>query len=54
MQLQDVAFDAIRTGRRCCEVERAVNQFLEAHDLYSLTRTHIGHSIGFEAHEGRF
>lgn len=54
VQLQDVAFAAIRPGRRCCEVERAVNQFLEAHDLYSLTRTHIGHSIGFEAHEGPF
>jgi Xaa-Pro aminopeptidase len=53
-QLQDVAFAAVRPGNRCGDVEKAVNKFLEAHDLYGLTRTHIGHSIGFEAHEGPF
>lgn len=54
VQLQDIAFAAIRPGNRCCDVEKAVNQFLEAHDLYPLTRTHIGHGIGFEAHEAPF
>ena len=54
VQAQDVAFDAIRPGARMCDVEKAVNRFLEENDLYSLTRTHIGHAIGIEGHEGPF
>lgn len=54
IQLQDIAFAALRPGNRCCDVEEAVNRFLEAHDLYSMTRTHIGHGLGFEAHEAPF
>lgn len=54
VQAQNVAFDAIRPGARMCDVEKAVNRFLEENDLYSLTRTHIGHAIGIEGHEGPF
>jgi Xaa-Pro dipeptidase len=54
VQAQDVAFAAIRPGARCCDVEKAVNAFLEEHDLYELTRTHIGHGIGTEGHEAPF
>ena len=54
VQAQDVAFDAIRPGARMCDVELAVNAFLEENGLYSLTRTHIGHAIGIEGHEGPF
>ncbi len=54
VQAQNVAFDAIRPGARMCDVEKAVNVFLEEHGLYSLTRTHIGHAIGIEGHEGPF
>lgn len=54
VQAQDVAFDAIRPGARMCDVEKAVNAFLEENGLYSLTRTHIGHAIGIEGHEGPF
>ena len=54
VQAQDVAFDAIRPGARMCDVEKAVNGFLEENGLYSLTRTHIGHAIGIEGHEGPF
>ncbi len=54
VQAQNVAFDAIRPGARMRDVEAAVNAFLEQHDLYDLTRTHIGHAIGIEGHEGPF
>lgn len=54
VQAQDVAFDAIRPGARMCDVEKAVNAFLEENGLYDLTRTHIGHAIGIEGHEGPF
>lgn len=54
VQAQDVALASIRPGIPCSEVERAVNAFLEEHDLYPLTRTHIGHGIGIEGHEAPF
>lgn len=54
VQAQEVAFSAIRPGARCCDVEKAVNAFLEKHGLYELTRTHIGHGIGLEGHEAPF
>jgi Xaa-Pro aminopeptidase len=54
VQAQDAAFAAIRPGARCCDVEKAVNTFLEKQGLYELTRTHIGHGIGTEGHEAPF
>lgn len=54
VRAQDVAFAAIRPGARCCDVEVAVNRFLEEHGLYPLTRTHIGHGLGLEGHEAPF
>jgi Xaa-Pro dipeptidase len=54
VQVQDVAFAAIRPGVRCCDVEKAVNAFLEEHDLYRFTVTHVGHGIGIEGHEAPF
>ena len=50
-QAQQIAFDAIRPGRRCSDVEFEVNKFLEEKRIYDLTRTHIGHGIGTEGHE---
>ena len=54
VKAQDAAFDAIKPGAKCCEIELAVNKFLEKNDLYSLTRTHIGHGLGMEGHEAPF
>lgn len=54
LRAQDVALAAIKPGARCAEVEQAVNQFWAAHNLYPLTRTHIGHGIGIEPHEAPF
>lgn len=54
VRAQDVAFNAIRPGRKCSDVEREVNKFLEENSVLSLTRTHIGHNIGTEPHEAPF
>ena len=54
LKAQNVAFDAIKPGVKCKEVELAVNKFLEEKNLYSLTRTHIGHGLGMEGHEAPF
>ncbi|MBV7334503.1 Xaa-Pro peptidase family protein [Chloroflexi bacterium TSY] len=54
VQAQDAAFSAIRAGARCCDIEKAVNAFLEKEGLHELTRTHIGHGIGTEGHEAPF
>lgn len=54
LQAQDIALAAIRPGARCCDVEKAVNAFLEEHNLYGLTRTHIGHGVGMGRHEAPF
>ena len=54
VRLQDVAFAAIGPGARCCDVEKAVNAFLEEHDLYGLTRSHVGHGVGMGIHEAPF
>jgi Xaa-Pro dipeptidase len=51
IKAQDVAFNAIRPGRKCSDVERDVNKFLEENGILQLTRTHIGHSIGIDPHE---
>ncbi len=54
VQFQDAAFAAIRPGARCCDVEKAANAFSKEHDLYGLTRAHIGHGIGLQGHEAPF
>ena len=51
---QKVAFDAIKPGIPCSQVEATVNEFLESENLMELTRTHIGHGIGIEGHEAPF
>lgn len=52
--LQDVAFDAIRPGRPCSEVDGAVRAYFEEHDLWAHWRHHTGHAIGLRYHEGPF
>lgn len=54
VEAQEVAFEAIRPGARCADVELRVNEFLEAHDLHHMTRTHIGHGLGIDVHEAPF
>lgn len=44
--LQETAFDALRPGRRCADVDRAVHRAFEERDLMPFWRHHTGHSIG--------
>jgi Xaa-Pro aminopeptidase len=52
--LQDTAFEAIRPGARCSDVDRAVRAYYEEHDLWPYWRHHVGHAIGLRYHEGPF
>jgi Xaa-Pro aminopeptidase len=52
--LQDLAFDAIRPGVACSEVDTAVRSYFDEHELWSHWRHHTGHAIGLRYHEGPF
>jgi Xaa-Pro dipeptidase len=52
--LQDTAFDAIRPGARCSDVDMAVRAYFAHHDLFPYWRHHTGHAIGLRYHEGPF
>lgn len=51
---QETAFEAIRPGRPCAEVDRAVRAFFERHDLLPYWRHHVGHAMGIGVHEAPF
>jgi Xaa-Pro aminopeptidase len=54
VELQDIAFDAIRPGRPCSDVDTAVRSAFEQHGLWPHWRHHTGHAIGLRYHEGPF
>ena len=54
LALQNIAFDAIRPGARCCDVDRAVRAYYETRDLMPFWKHHTGHAIGLRYHEGPF
>ena len=51
---QDVAFENIKPGRKCSEVEEAVQQFFKEEGITHLTSHHTGHNIGILGHEAPF
>ena len=51
---QRVAFDAIRPGATCADVDTAVLRYFEQHDLLRYWRQHAGHAIGLRNHEAPF
>jgi Xaa-Pro dipeptidase len=51
---QDVAFEAIRPGATCAEVDGAVMRYFEDNDLLRYWRQHTGHGIGLRNHEAPF
>ena len=51
---QQAAFDALRPGVTCADVDRAVLGYLEANDLLPYWRQHVGHGIGLHNHEAPF
>jgi Xaa-Pro aminopeptidase len=54
MALQETAFEAMRPGARCSDVDRAVRGHYEAHDLMRYWKHHTGHAVGLRYHEGPF
>ncbi len=51
---QQVAFDAVRPGVTCADVDRAVMSYFERNDLLPYWRQHTGHAIGLRNHEAPF
>jgi Xaa-Pro dipeptidase len=51
---QRVAFDAVRPGITCADVDRAVMRYFEENDLLPYWRQHTGHAIGLRNHEAPF
>jgi Xaa-Pro aminopeptidase len=52
--VQQVAFDAVRPGATCADVDGAVMRYFEQHDLVRYWRQHTGHAIGLRNHEAPF
>jgi Xaa-Pro dipeptidase len=52
--VQEVAFEALRPGAKCSDVDKAVRHYFEAHDLMPYWKHHSGHAIGLRYHEGPF
>ena len=52
--LQDSAFEAIKPGAKCSDVDRAVRVYYDEHDLWQYWKHHVGHCIGLRYHEGPF
>jgi Xaa-Pro dipeptidase len=52
--LQDTAFEAMKPGVRCSDVDRAVRAYYDEHDLWGCWKHHVGHAIGLRYHEGPF
>lgn len=54
LNLQQTAFDHIRPGVPCSEVDRAVRAYYEEHQLMPYWKHHVGHAIGLRYHEAPF
>ncbi len=54
VNLQDTALNAIKPGKKCSDVDRAVRGYFEKHNLMPYWRHHSGHAIGLRYHEGPF
>jgi len=51
---QQVAFDAIRPGATCADVDAAVLRYFDEHDVRKHWRQHTGHGTGLRNHEAPF
>ena len=54
LALQDTAFNAIKPGIPCAQVDQQVRAYYETHNLMSYWKHHSGHAIGLRYHEGPF
>jgi Xaa-Pro dipeptidase len=51
---QQVAFDTLRPGVTCADVDGAVMRYFEENDVLPYWRQHTGHAIGLRNHEAPF
>ncbi len=54
MNLQQIAFEAIKPGEPCANVDIAVRAYYEREGLWQYWRHHVGHSLGQRIHESPF
>jgi Xaa-Pro aminopeptidase len=54
LEVQELAFDEIKPGRRCSDVDRAVRRFFSELGIEEYWRHHTGHSLGIRMHEAPF
>ena len=54
LEAQQTAFDAIRPGATCADVDSSVMQYLDEHGLERYWRQHTGHGTGLRNHEAPF
>jgi Xaa-Pro dipeptidase len=54
LNLQELAFEAIKPNVLCSDIDKAVLAYYETHDLLPYWRHHTGHGIGLRYHEGPF
>ncbi len=54
MGAQETAFDHIKPGNKCSDVDQAVEAFFEKNGLWKYWRHHTGHAIGLLGHEAPF
>lgn len=52
--LQEIAFEAMRPGTACSQVDRAVQDYYRREGLVENWRHHVGHSLGQRIHESPF
>ncbi len=52
--LQQTAFDSIKPGALCSDVDKAVQKYAKEHDVFQYLRHHSGHNIGLDMHEAPF
>lgn len=52
--VQELAFESIRPGVRCSDVDCAVSNYYQQHDIVKHWRHHTGHGIGYGMHEAPF
>jgi Xaa-Pro aminopeptidase len=51
---QETAFEAMKPGRRCADVDRAVHHYFAREGIADTWRHHVGHGLGMEVHEAPF
>lgn len=54
LEMMEAAFNAIRPGRPCAEVDQAVHEIYEKYEIWETWRHHTGHALGILGHEAPF